>query len=76
MVSSSSAMLYKAKKAAEKVINDTAELANKQEFLDSLNKAAGKVVTGIESRQAAMRQCIGEMTEKGIPAFTDKLGRE
>ncbi len=69
-------MLYKAKKAAEKVINDTAELANKQEFLDSLNKAAGKVVTGIESRQAAMRQCIGEMTEKGIPAFTDKLGRE
>lgn len=69
-------MLYKAKKAAEKVINDTVELANKQEFLDSLNKAAGKVVTGIESRQAAMRQCIGEMTEKGIPAFTDKLGRE
>lgn len=69
-------MLYKAKKAAEKVINDTAELANKQEFLDSLNKAAGKVVTGVESRQAAMRQCIGEMTEKGIPAFTDKLGRE
>lgn len=69
-------MLYKAKKAAEKVITDTAELANKQEFLDSLNKAAGKVVTGVESRQAAMRQCIGEMTEKGIPAFTDKLGRE
>ncbi|MGN0596362.1 MAG: phage minor capsid protein [Ruminiclostridium sp.] len=72
----STTMLYKAKKAAEKVINDTAELANKQEFLDSLNKAAGKVVTGIESRQAAMRKCIGEMTEKGIPAFTDKLGRE
>lgn len=69
-------MLIKAKNVAAKVINDTAELANKQEFLDSLNKAAGKVVTGIESRQTAMRQCIGEMTDKGIPAFVDKLGRE
>lgn len=41
-----------------------------------LNKAAGKTVSGIESRQAAMRQCIKEMTDKGIPAFVDKRGRE
>lgn len=69
-------MLYKAKSTAQKVINDTAELAEKQSFIDMLNKAAGKAVTGIESRQAAMRQCIKEMSEKGIPAFVDKLGRE
>lgn len=69
-------MLYKAKSAAQKVINNTAELAQKQDFLDILNKSAGKVVTGIESRQAAMRQCIKEMAEKGIPAFVDKRGRE
>ena len=69
-------MAYKAKTAAQKVINDTAELAQKQEFLNMLNKAAGKVVTGAESRQAAMRQCIKEMTDKGIPAFVDKRGRE
>lgn len=69
-------MRYHAKTAAHKIINDTAELANKQTFLNSLNKAAGKVVTGAESRQAAMRQCIKEMAEKGIPAFVDKSGRE
>lgn len=69
-------MRYKAKSAAQKIINDTAELAEKQSFINTLNKATGKVVTGAESRQAAMRQCIKEMSEKGIPAFVDKLGRE
>lgn len=69
-------MRYKAKDAAGKVINNTAELANKQDFLNALNKAAGKAVTGIESRQAAMRQCIKELSDKGIPAFVDKRGRE
>lgn len=68
-------MKYKAKNAAMQVINRTAELANKQEYIDSLNKATGKVVTGIEARQSAMRECIGEMTQKGIPAFVDKNGR-
>lgn len=69
-------MRYKAKSAAQKIINDTAELAEKQSFINTLNKATGKVVTGAESRQAAMRQCIKEMSEKGIPAFVDKLGRK
>lgn len=69
-------MRYKAKSAAQKIINDTAELAEKQSFINTLNKVTGKVVTGAESRQAAMRQCIKEMSEKGIPAFVDKLGRE
>lgn len=69
-------MRYKTKTAAHKIINDTAELANKQTFLNTLNKATGKVVTGVESRQAAMRQCISEMIDKGIPAFVDKSGRE
>lgn len=69
-------MRFKAKSAAQKIINDTAELAEKQSFVDMLNKAAGKAVTGSESRQAAMRQCIKDMSEKGIPAFVDKLGRE
>lgn len=69
-------MRYKARSVAQKVINDTAELAEKQTFINMLNKATGKVVTGIESRQAAMRHCIKEMSEKGIPAFVDKRGRE
>lgn len=69
-------MRYKAKTAAQKLVNNTAELADKQSFLNMLNKATGKVVTGAESRQAAMRQCIKEMTDKGIPAFVDSAGRE
>ena len=69
-------MQYKAKAAARRLINDTAELADKPEFLAMLNKAAGSMVTGAESRQAALRRCIHQMTEKGIPAFVDKLGRE
>ena len=69
-------MLYKSKSAVQKIINNTAEIADKQDFLNILNKSAGKVVTGAESRQAAMRQCINEMSQKGIPAFVDKRGRE
>lgn len=69
-------MLYKAKSITGKIINRVAEIADKPEYIAMLNKAAGKVVTGIESRQSAMRQCIQEMTDKGIPAFVDKLGRE
>ncbi len=66
-------MAFKAKNIAGKLINDIADRQNK---LDILNKSAGKVITGIESRQEAMRQCIKEMSESGIPAFVDKLGRE
>lgn len=69
-------MRYRAKSAAHKIINATAELSEKQSFINMLNKSTGKVVTGIESRQAALRQCIKEMSEKGIPAFVDKRGRE
>lgn len=69
-------MRYKAKSTAQKIINTTAELSEKQSFINMLNKATGKVVTGIESRQTALRHCIKEMSEKGIPAFVDKRGRE
>jgi len=69
-------MLYKAKSITGKIINQVAEIADKPEYIAMLSKAAGKVITGIESRQSAMRQCIQEMTDKGIPAFVDKLGRE
>lgn len=54
----------------------TAEIVNKQQHLDTLNKAAGKVIMGAESRQTAVRQCIKEMSERGIPAFVDTGGRQ
>lgn len=69
-------MQYKVKKAWQKIVRDTAELANKQEFLDILNKNTGAVVTGAQARQAAMRKTIKEFNERGIPGFVDKRGRE
>lgn len=73
-------MLYKSKDAFRKFVNDVAlnagEIADKQEFLDTLNKHASASVIGAESRQQAMRKCIREFNEKGIPAFIDKAGRE
>lgn len=69
-------MRYFAKTTAAAAVNRTAELANKQQYLDTLNKAAGKVIMGAESRQTAVRQCIKEMSARGIPAFVDAAGRQ
>ncbi|MGN0589305.1 MAG: phage minor capsid protein [Ruminiclostridium sp.] len=69
-------MLYKAKDAAGKVIRNAAELANKQEYLDMLGKAAGKTVTGTEAMTTAVSKCLKEMAEKGLPGFVDSAGRE
>ncbi len=69
-------MRYFAKEAAANAVNRTAEIVNKQQHLDALNKAAGKVIAGTESRQTAVRQCIKEMSAKGIPAFVDAAGRQ
>lgn len=69
-------MLHKAKDAAAKVIRDADELANKQEFLDMLNKAAVKTVTAGEAYTSAVSQCLKDMAAKGIPGFVDKAGRE
>lgn len=69
-------MRYFARTTAAAAVNKAAELVNKQQHLDTLNKAAGKVILGAESRQTAVRQCIKEMSEKGIPAFVDAAGRQ
>lgn len=69
-------MRYFAKNTAAAAVYKTAELVNKQQHLDTLNKAAGKVIMGAESRQTAVRQCIKEMSERGIPAFVDAGGRQ
>lgn len=69
-------MRYLARATAAAAVNKAAEIVNKQQHLDTLNKAAGKVIMGAESRQTAVRQCIKEMSEKGIPAFVDAAGRQ
>lgn len=73
-------MLYKARDAYAALVNNITSAANeisrKQEFLDILNEEATAVVVGAESRQQALRKCIREFNEKGIPAFVDRRGRE
>lgn len=69
-------MRYFARATAAAAVNKAAEIVNKQQHLDTLNKAAGKVILDAESRQTAVRQCIKEMSEKGIPAFVDAAGRQ
>lgn len=73
-------MLYKSKDAYKTLVNkvaaDASEIANKQSFLDRLNVHVTAATIGAESRQQAMRACIKEFADKGIPAFVDKRGRE
>lgn len=73
-------MLYKARDAYQKLVQNIAstadEIAQKQDFIDILNKHATSAVIGAESRQQALRKCIKEFNDKGIPAFVDKRGRE
>lgn len=73
-------MLYKARDAFKKLVNSIAsaagEIAEKQSFIDVLGKHATATTIGAESRQQAVRKCIQEFNDKGIPAFVDKAGRE
>ena len=73
-------MLYKAREAYQKLVNkvasDASEIADKQSFLNRLNVHGTAVTIGAEPRQQAMRRCIEEFNDKGIPAFVDKRGRE
>ncbi|MCB7304847.1 hypothetical protein NE683_15190 [Bariatricus massiliensis] len=76
---SNTTMLYKAQEAYKGLVNSIVktaeEIADKQSFIDLLNKHATAATIGTESRQQAMRKCIREFSEKGIPAFVDKKGR-
>lgn len=73
-------MLYKTRDAYKGFVRQLAdrakEIEGKQDFLNALNRNASAAVLGAESRQQAVRKCIREFAEKGIPAFVDKRGRE
>lgn len=64
-------MLYKASEKYKGLVSNIA-----QEAWNILNSGAGGVVSGVESRQQAVRRCIRQLNDKGIPAFVDKRGRE
>lgn len=64
-------MLYKASEKYRGLVQNIA-----QEAWSILNSGAGGVVSGIEARQQAVRRCVRQLNDKGIPAFVDKRGRE
>lgn len=73
-------MLYKARDAYKKLVNNMVsaadEIAEKQSFINTLDKHATSAMIGAISRQQALVRCIREFNDKGIPAFVDKRGRE
>lgn len=73
-------MLYKARDAYKQFVHNVAskaqEIENKQEYMNILNQNAASALLGVESRQQALRKCIREFNDCGIPAFVDKRGRQ
>lgn len=53
-------------KTAQSVLRDISQGA--------LNTATGEVLTGVSSRQAAVRGAVGQMAKDGIYGFVDKAG--
>lgn len=64
-------MLHKASEKYRDLVQNIA-----REAWNILNSGAGGVVSGVEARQQAVRRCIRQLNDKGIPAFVDKRGRE
>ena len=71
-------MKYKAGSAFVSAVNSVYRESQKsrQDVLDVMGKSSAKVVMGHMSLQEATRKTIRELARKGIPAFTDNLGRE
>ncbi len=69
-------MQYKSKATYTKLVNKIYDEANRQELLSTLGKHSLATAAGAVSRQEAVRNCIKEFSQKGIPAFVDKAGRE
>lgn len=63
-------MLYKAQEAYRSLLQETAKKAK-----EILNNNAAAVVTGVESRQQALKTTIRKFNEQGITGFVDKRGR-
>lgn len=69
-------MQYKAKSSYTTLVNKIYDDTKRQELLGVLGKHTLEVASGGTSRQEAVRNCIKEFSQKGIPAFVDKRGRE
>lgn len=60
-----------------KIITNTAAVERQMQAVQqTLNIAAGKVITGAESRQQALRQSLSQVHKEGITGFYDRAGRK
>lgn len=60
-----------------KVIANTVNIDRQMKAAQEvLNIAAGKVITGTESRQQALRQALSQIHKEGITGFYDRAGRK
>lgn len=64
-------MLYKSRDAYKNLVAATVKNAK---IIEGCNAAT--VITGVESRQQALRNAIKQFNDRGITAFVDKAGRE
>lgn len=69
-------MQYKSNSAYKNLVNQIYDDTKREELLGVLGKHTLEVASGGASRQEAVRNCIKEFSQKGIPAFVDKRGRE
>ena len=60
-----------------KVITNTVNIERQMKAAQEvLNIATGKVITGTESRQQALRQALSQIHKEGITGFYDRIGRK
>lgn len=60
-----------------KIITNTAAVERQMQAVQqTLNIAAGKVITGAEIRQQALRQSLSQVHKEGITGFYDRAGRK
>lgn len=59
-----------------RVVSNTAAIEQQMAAAQqALNTAAGKVVTGVESRTQALRKALSQIHKEGITGFYDRAGR-
>lgn len=61
------------KRVVVNTVNIERQMKAAQEIL---NTAAGKVITGAESRTQALREALGQIHKEGITGFYDRAGRK
>ncbi len=70
-------MRYKTKQAYVTAVNTAFFNAQQsQRVYNALGMGTAEVVVGAEPLQTAIRDTISKLSEKGIPAFVDRAGRE